>query len=192
MKVAKVVSAFLLFVTIVASPVAGQPQPVKANTVNVKIHDLELLDQDGKKGKFKSDFIGDRLAAITFTYTTCTTICPVLDAIFIQLQDILGKRLGKDISLITMSIDPVTDIPPRMKQYAKRLSAKPGWLFLTGKKANVDTVLKGLDVYSPDIFNHPPTVFIGDGRRGTWKRIYGFPSPEQIMAVFKELESARR
>lgn len=172
-------------------PADVHTQPVKANVVKVNPPDLTLLDQDGKKMRFKSEIIGDRIVAITFTYTTCTTICPVLDGIFIQLQDMLGKRLGKDIRLITMSIDPTTDIPPRMKQYAKRLNAKPGWLFLTGRKPDVDTVLKALDMYSADILNHPPTVFVVDGQKGTWKRMYGFPSPEQIMAVMRDLESSR-
>lgn len=186
----KMLSA-LLFTFLFTMPLTVHSAPSKANTVNVKVLDLELLDQDGKRGRFKSDIIGDKLVAVTFTYTTCTTICPILDAIFVDVQDRLGKRLGKDVALISMSIDPVNDIPPRLKQYQKRLGAKPGWLFLTGKKPDVDRILKGLDVYSPDIYSHPPAIFIGDGRRGVWKRLYGFPSPEQIMAVLKELEDGR-
>ncbi len=180
-----------LLAMVILMPALGLGQAVKANVVKVNPPDMTLLDQDGKKLRFKSDVIGNRIVAMTFTYTTCTTICPVLDGIFIQLQDLIGKRLGKDIGLITMSIDPATDIPPRMKQYAKRLNAKPGWLFMTGKKTDVDTILKALDMYSADILNHPPTVFVVDGQRGVWKRIYGFPAPEQIMAVMRELEAAR-
>jgi protein SCO1/2 len=187
----KMLSAFL-FVFLFMVPLTVNAVSSKSTAVNVSILDLELLDQDGKRGRFKTDIIGDKLVALTFTYTTCTTICPILDAIFVDVQDRLGKRLGRDVALITMSIDPANDIPPRLKQYQKRLGAKPGWLFLTGKKPDVDRVLKGLDVYSPDIYSHPPAVFIGDGRRGIWRRLYGFPSPEQIMAVLKELEDGRR
>lgn len=184
----------ILFVLAVALLISfnGEAWAIKAGAVNVKIYDLDLLDQDGKPLKFKSDAIGDRIVAMTFTYTTCTTICPVLDSIFADLQERLGQRLGKDIGLITLSIDPVTDIPPRLKRHQKRLKAKPGWIFLTGRKPDVDRILKGLDVYSADIASHPPSVFVGDGRRGVWKRLYGFPSPEQILAAMKELEEGRR
>lgn len=190
------IGVFLFCVILVGSGLLGavpaSSAPLKANTVNVKVHDLDVLTQDGKRMKFKSDVVGDRIIAMTFTYTTCTTICPVLDAIFVQLQDLLGKKLGKEVSLVTMSIDPVTDIPPRMKQYGKKLGAKPGWLFLTGKKQDVDRILVGLDVYAADINNHPPTIFVADGRKGVWKRIYGFPAPDQVNAVIKEFENARR
>ena len=160
---------------------AGSP----SNIVQLKVPDLELLNQDGEKGRFVSDFIGDRLAAITFTYTSCTTVCPILDGIFGQVQARLGDRLGQDIILVTLSVDPVTDIPQRLKAHARKIEARPGWSFLTGQKQAVNNILKALEVYSLDIFNHPPTVFIVDGRQGLWTRLNGFPSANKVV---KELD----
>ncbi len=151
-----------------------------SSIVDLQVPNLDMTDQDGESGKFLSHFIGDKLVAITFTYTTCTTICPVLDGIFKNVQKRIGGDLGREISLITISIDPATDIPPRLKEHAEKLGAKQGWTFLTGERETVNLVLKGLEVYSPDIYNHPPTVFIVDGRRGIWSRLYGFPSPGLI------------
>lgn len=162
-----------------------------AGGVKVKLHDLELQDQTGRRVRFKSDVIGDRLVAISFTYTTCTTICPILDSILVSLQGKLGSRLGKDVELITVSIDPVTDTPSRLMAYARKLKAQPGWTFLTGRKADVDKVLVGLDMYSADILNHPPSILIGDGRRGVWKRYYGFPSADKLLAAINEMTTAR-
>lgn len=173
-------------------PLSAAAASNKFATATVKLHDLELLDQDGKPRRFKSDVIGDRLVAITFTYTTCTTICPILDSIFVTLQKKLGSRLGKDVHLITMSIDPVNDIPKRLKAYARKLGALPGWTFMTGSKVNMDKVLVGLDMYSPDIYNHPPSIIVGDGKTGTWQRFYGFPSADKILASLNELQKARR
>jgi len=164
----------------------------KSSYVNIKLHDLDVLDQDGKRLKFKSNAIGDKIVAITFTYTNCTTICPVLDSIFSKMQSLIGQQLGKDIGLITISIDPLNDSPARLKQHAAKLKAKPGWTFLTGKKQDIDKVLYGLDAYAPDIYNHPPMVFVGDGRTNVWKRLYGFPSGEKIMTVIREFENARK
>ncbi len=165
--------------------------PAASSVVDLSVPDLKLTDQNGQSGKFLSDFIGDRLAAITFTYTTCTTICPVLDGIFKSVQNRLGDELGKNVSLITISIDPATDIPQRLKEHADKFGAKPGWSFLTGDRETVNRVLKGMEVYSPDIFNHPPTVFIVDGRRGTWLRMNGFPSPGLVEKALRNQQVAR-
>ena len=159
--------------------------------IDVQLHDLELLTQDRKRVKFKSDVIADRLVAMTFIYTSCTTVCPVYNAIFTQLQDLLGERLGQDVILITMTLDPARDVPRRMKKEAKKFRAKPGWVYLTGKKKNVDQVLRGLDAYFADFTQHPPMAIVGDGQSGTWKRFNGFPQAGKLLAMIDELKAAR-
>jgi protein SCO1/2 len=160
--------------------------------VDIELYDLELLTQDGKRVKFKSDVIGDKLVAMTFIFTSCTTICPVYNAIFTRLQPMLGDRLGSEVILVTMTVDPTTDVPGRMKKAAKKYQAKPGWIYLTGKKQNVDQVLKGLDAYFADFTQHPPMALVGDGKTGTWKRFNGFPKPEHLLAMIDELKAARQ
>jgi protein SCO1/2 len=159
--------------------------------VNVRVPDLEVTDESGRTRRFLSGVIGDKLAAVTFTYTTCTTICPVLEGVFQSLQKRLGERLGAEVVLVTITIDPVNDIPPRLAAHARKLRAAPGWTFLTGAKDTVNLLLKGLEVYSPDLLNHPPTVFVVDGRRGVWNRLYGFPSPAVVEGLLDELRAAR-
>lgn len=171
--------------------VPGYAAPAKSAFINVKVLDQELLTQDGKRVRFKSDVIGDKLVIISFTYSTCA-LRPVIDSITTGVQEHLGERLGRDVTIVSMSIDPVTDIPPRLKQYHKSVNAKPGWIFLTGKKPDVDRVLIGLDSYAPNIYNHPLSLLIGDGRRGVWKRLFGFPSSDAVMKVINEFENDRR
>ena len=88
---------------------------VAEDVVHQNIPDAELLNQDGESVRFLSDVIGDKLAAITFTFTSCHTICPRLDAIFAKLQEQIADDLGEDTVLVTMSVDPVNDIPERLK-----------------------------------------------------------------------------
>ena len=159
--------------------------------VDLEVPDLELVNQDGEKGRLLSDFIGDRLAAITFTYTNCTTICPVLDGIFLSVQKKIAEDLGKDIVLITISIDPDTDIPQRLKAHAEKLGTKPGWIFLTGEKADITKILRGFEVFSTDILSHPPSVFVLDGQKKEWHRLYGFPSGKSIVSLIQELQDER-
>jgi protein SCO1/2 len=166
-------------------------QDVQHLNIDVQLHDLELMTQDRKKVKFKSDVIADKLVAITFIYTSCTTVCPVYSAIFTQLQGLLGQRLGKEVILVTMTLDPARDVPRRMKKEAEKFGAKPGWIYLTGKKRDMDQVLSGLDAYFADFTQHPPMAIVGDGKTGSWKRFNGYPKPEQLLAMIDELKAER-
>jgi protein SCO1/2 len=165
-------------------------QATRTNAVQLDVPDVELLDQDGKRGRFVSERIGERYAAITFTFTTCTTICPVLDGISKRLQKDLGEDLGEEVVLLTVSIDPARDIPERLKQHAEKLGARPGWSFLTGDTAEVTRLLKALEVWAPDIEDHPPVVYVVDGHEGTWTRLSGFPKPDTILAVIDRYRGA--
>ena len=170
---------------------ATDTKPDQNLNVDIRLYDRELVTQDGKRVKFKSEVIGDKLVAMTFIYTSCTTICPVYNAIFSQLQDLLGERQGRDTILVTITVDPARDIPRRMKKEAKKFKAKPGWFYLTGKKQNVDQVLTGLDAYFVDFEEHPPMALIGDGKTGTWRRFTGFPQAKHLLAMIDELKAAR-
>ena len=165
---------------------------VTAKPAEVKLLDLELLDQDGRTVRFRSDVVGEKIAVIDSFFTTCGLICPILSAIYADLQDRLGDRLGKEVALVSISVDPNTDIPPRLKEFAGKWEAKPGWVFLTGQKTVVDRVLDGLGLYSADFAAHPAAFLVGDGKSGKWTRFYGFASPEELLAKIDELSAARR
>jgi len=169
-----------------------EEEPVEAKPVGVMLHDLELLDQDGRTVRFRRDVIGDRIVVIDSFFTSCGLICPILSAIYADLQERLGDRLGTEVSLVSITVDPNTDIPPRLKEFADRWEAKPGWRFLTGGKPAVDRVLEGLGLYSADFTAHPAAFLVGDGRVGTWTRFYGFASPEELLGRIDELSAARQ
>ena len=141
---------------------------------------------------FVSDVIGDRIVVMDFVYTTCTTVCPVLSAVFGQVQDKLGERLGQDVFLVSVTVDAVRDTPPRLKAYAAKHNARDGWIWLTGDEPVVDDVLEGLGAYSPNFEDHPAMVLVGDGSTGEWSRFFGFPSADRIMARVDELLAARQ
>jgi len=164
----------------------------EAATADIAFLDKPLLTRNGDTVLFASDAIGERIAVIDFVYTTCTTVCPALSAIFQQVQGRLGDRLGDDVRLISVSVDPVRDTPQRMKAYADRLHARPDWLWLTGEKTTVDEVLRALGAYSPNFEDHPAIVLVGDPQSGVWKRFFGFPSTGKIMTLVDELTAARQ
>lgn len=162
------------------------------SAADVRLLDLELRDRNGRPLRFKSDAVGDKIVVMDFVYTVCTTLCPVLSQVMSQVQDILGERLKGDVRLLSISVDPGTDTPARMKKHAGNFGAGPSWLWLTGHKPEVNQVLDALGAYTPDFKEHPGMVLVGDGRNGNWTRFNGFPSPEQIVAKVDELAAARR
>jgi protein SCO1/2 len=190
-KYAVAILSFLCALTLLSVPYTAHAQGAgfhlprgekkTEGAVDVQLFDLELLDQDGNKVMFKSDVISDKIVAMNFIFTNCPTVCPILTYMFVELQNQLGDRLGKDVLLISVSVDPVRDIPKRLRVYARKHDAGQGWVFLTGQKKNIDMVLVGLGAYSDDIWDHATKVLIGHAGLGDWTSLYGFPGPDEIM-----------
>ncbi|WP_207063469.1 SCO family protein [Motiliproteus sp. SC1-56] len=164
---------------------------VQARPITVDLVDIDLVDQEGRALSFAREAVGDKLIALNIFYSTCTTVCPVTSAIFAELQDRLGARLGEEVHLISVTVDPTTDTPARLKAYAGKHGAKPGWLWLTGQKRAVEQVLEGLGLYTDVYTDHPSAVLVGDPLTDEWHRFWGFPGPEQIDAQLHRLEAAR-
>lgn len=154
----------------------------QASGAVVKLADAQLLDQRGKAVQLKGDVFGDKIVVINFVYTSCTTVCPMQSAIFSNLQERLGARLGEEVRLVSITVDPLRDTPERLRELAERHHAKPGWTFLTGKKREVDAVLRSFGAYTPDPTSHPAMVMIGSAGNERWTRLFGFPSVDEIQA----------
>jgi protein SCO1/2 len=163
-----------------------------AVSADIDLRDRLLVDQDNQERMFVSDVIGDNIVVMDFVYTTCTTICPVLSALFTQVQGKLGDAVGDEVMLVSMSVDPVRDTPQRLKAYSAKHRAGEGWLWLTGPKGDVDDVLIGLGAYTSNFEDHPSMVLIGDGRSGEWKRLFGFPNPDRIVQLVNDLREQRK
>lgn len=170
---------------------AATPAAPSAGQVEVRLVDAPLVDQDGRARRLASDVVGDRLVVLSFVFTTCTTICPIISGRLTQLQDRLGGRLGQEVRLVSISIDPRRDTPARLKAYAERHRAGPDWLHLTGEPDDVEQVLRGLGVASATPAAHAPVTLVADGRTGSWTRLNGFPSPDLIVAQLDALAQAR-
>jgi len=170
---------------------AQVPAAAPPGAAAVSLRDLPLVDRDGRRVRLVSDVLDGRIAVINFVYTTCTTVCPVTSATFARLQTELGERLGDEVVLVSITVDPLRDTPARLKQYAAQHNAAEGWVWLTGAKGDVDAVLKGMGAYTPNYQDHPAMVLVGDARRGEWKRYFGFPSVNELRASVDALGGHR-
>jgi cytochrome oxidase Cu insertion factor (SCO1/SenC/PrrC family) len=147
------------------------------------IPDVEMLDQNGNKVHFYTDLVKGKTVVINFIFTTCTTICPPLGATFARVQKDLGERAGRDVQLISVSVDPVTDTPERMKAWGAKFHAAEGWTLVTGAKPQVDELLRALGAGVSSPAEHTPAVLIGNDALGQWTRTYGLARPNVLVKL---------
>ena len=157
----------------------------KDANASLGIPDATVYDQNGNRLKFYTDLVKGKTVAINFIFTTCTAICPALTATFRRVQQQLGDRVGHDVHLISVSVDPTTDVPEKLKEYAAKFKAGPGWTFVTGDKVEIDSVLKALGTAVADKNDHTPMVLIGNEKAGDWSRAYGLSPPTRLVELIK-------
>jgi protein SCO1 len=100
----------------------------------------DLRTQDGIAVRFYDDLLKDKTVLVNLMYTRCTDDCPLTTAKLVQVQKLLGERVGRDIFLYSISVDPGHDTPPVLRQYAQTFGVKPGWLFLTGRAGDIQKI----------------------------------------------------
>ena len=157
----------------------------------MNIPDIEVLDQNGRKIHFYTDLVKGQTVVINFIFTTCTTICPPLGATFARVQKELGDKVGRDVRFISISVDPATDTPERLKAWGAKFHAGEGWTFVTGNKPQVDELLRVLGASSARREDHSPTVLIGNDAHGAWTRTYGLASSSQLVQIINGAIAAR-
>lgn len=166
---------------------AGQPPPQQQSPAQKWFTDVELLDQDGRRVRFYTDMLKGKTVVINAFFTSCTSVCPPMNRNMEKVQEAFSDRLGKDVFLVSISVDPATDTPPRLKEYARRFHARPGWTFLTGKKENVDWALYKLGQYVESRDDHKTVIIIGNEATGLWKKALGMAKAEELVQIVRSV-----
>lgn len=159
--------------------------PTTQRTVAYTLPNVTLIREDGKKVQLRNELNDGRPVVLTFIFTTCKEICPIISATFAQLQ----RKLGSDrdrVHLASISIDPEHDTPARLAAYAKEFGAGPEWHHYTGTYAASETAQKAFDVYHGDKMDHTPVTFLRRSPGQKWIRIDGFTTAD---ALLKDLRS---
>jgi protein SCO1 len=148
---------------------------------------VELMTHEGKKVHFYDDLIQNKIVVINFMYADCQGICPTITSNLLKAQKILGKRVGRDIFMYSLTLNPVEDTPEALKHYVKMHNIKPGWLFLTGKPESLEMLRRSLGFFTSnptldkDRANHVGMVKYGNERRQWWGMCPGKAKPEWIV-----------
>ena len=153
--------------------------------------DINLVDQDGKQVRLYSDLIAGKIIVVNSFFATCSGSCPVMAGTFKKVQAALGDRVGRDVHLISITVDPENDTPEQLRRFAKEAQAKPGWRFVTGDKANVDQALQKLGLLTSEKENHTAVVIIGNEPKGVWKKAFGLAPSDDVLKLVQEVVAAQ-
>jgi len=149
--------------------------------------DVELINQNGEKMRFYTDLLKGKVVIINSFFATCQGSCLPMNRNLEKIQEALGNHVGKEVNIISISVDPAVDTPVALKEYAKKLHARPGWYFLTGEKQNVEYALTKLGQYVNDKNDHLNIFIIGNERTGLWKKAFGLAPSDQLIKVVESV-----
>lgn len=174
------------------APVSGRPA-ASAAPRSAKNYEptVRLLTHDGQAVRFYDDLIKGRVALINTMFTSCQAICPPITANLAKVQRGLQPYLGKQVVMVSISVDPETDTPAVLKRYAGRFGVGPGWIFLTGKRADIDAVLAKIGDGDPDKNRHSGMLLLGDDAARSWRKLPAMADADQIVAAVEKLLASR-
>lgn len=138
--------------------------------------------QDGTRVRFYDDLVKGKVVLINFFFTSCTSICPRTTENLAKVEEALGERLGRDVRMISITVDPNTDTPEVLRKYALRYRTKPGWYFVTGSQGDIDLIRRRLGVNKDggDKTQHTGVLVYGNEATGQWAATAAMANPATI------------
>jgi cytochrome oxidase Cu insertion factor (SCO1/SenC/PrrC family) len=157
----------------------------EVSAARYKIPKIALTDQFDRPVRIDQLLAEDRPTLVQFIFTSCTTICPVMGAVFGGAQNGIAA-IAPNYRMVSISIDPEYDTPERLREFAAKQNARRDWVFLTGRADDVTAVAKSFDaLYQGDNkMYHQPYTFIRWRKDGEWVRIRGLMSVADLAAEF--------
>jgi len=144
---------------------------------------VPLKTQDGRTVRFYDDLLKGKSVVINLVYTSCNNVCPLETAKLVQVQQVFGDRMGKDVFFYSIAIDP-WDTPAELKAYAKRFGVGPGWLFLSGRQDDIALIARKLGLSraaDPETRDgHSATLTVGNVDTGQWMRNSAIDNPQYL------------
>jgi protein SCO1/2 len=171
--------ASMLFVTAAA---LAQQTPAAHYFANLK-----LTDQNGRRVDLYQDVMKGKVVAINSFFATCKGSCPTMTKTFQSVQEKFGDRIGRDVFLISITVDPANDTQEALKKYAAEWKARSGWLFLTGSKEEVFAALNKFGLSAEERETHKNLILVGNDRTGLWKKLFGLAKSDEITASIESV-----
>ncbi|HET8810171.1 MAG TPA: SCO family protein [Flavobacteriaceae bacterium] len=110
-----------------------------------EVPSFSFTDQNGKTIT-NADYKG-KVYIVEFFFTTCPTICPIMNRNMVKIQD---EFYGNpNFGIASFSINPETDTPEVLKKYAEEYGVtNPNWHMMTGDRKKIFQLAnKGFNLY---------------------------------------------
>ena len=93
--------------------------------------------------------IKGKIVMIQFMFSNCERLCPMVTRNLVKVQNELQKQAPKEVSMISITVDPDHNTPEVLKAYAKKFDVQTEWTLLTGRKSDIDIewIRRELGVY---------------------------------------------
>lgn len=144
---------------------------------------VALTDHNGRQLRFYDDIIRGKVVSINFIYTNCTDVCPLDTAQLRQVQQILGDRVGREVHMYSISLNPTRDTPEQLRQFMRTYDVGPGWTFLTGASADVQLLQRRLGLRPVDeqsLRAHDTSIIVGNETTGQWIKRSAYENPHLL------------
>jgi protein SCO1/2 len=112
--------------------------------------DVVLINQNGQKVRYYTDLLKGRVVVLNFFYAKCEGVCPGVTANLAKVYKLLGDRMGRQVSMYSITLKPEHDTPQVLKEYAQKYHAGPAWMFLTGKENEIEQIRRGMGFVNSD------------------------------------------
>lgn len=168
--------------------------------VSDRFPDAVLTGHDGKPYRFYSDLIAGKIVFINFMYARCRGICPGNTEALAKVHDALGERMGKDVFMVSLSVDPAEDTPEALRFYmeTREAAGRKGWTFAVGTPADTEVIRRVLGAYDPDpvadavVTNHSGMVTFGNDRNNRWAALPTTSNLGQVLHSFDNITRTPR
>jgi protein SCO1 len=163
---------------------------LRGSTVVYRVPDVKLVRQDGTATTLERELSDGRPVVLNFIFTSCEAICPMTTHILAEFQRKLGAE-SSHVHLMSISIDPEQDTPARLRDYARRFHAGPGWTFYTGSEAASVAAQKAFNVFRGEKMEHTAVTLLRSASGASWQRLDGFATPDDLVKQYHALVAAK-
>ena len=126
----------------------------------------------------------------SFFYTNCPTAQTSLSTLF-RVQQSLGDALGKEVVLLSLSVDPERDTVEAVRKYAGKFNPRKGWTFVTGKPQNIEAINLKLGNRNLIPEFHIQVFLMGNLATGQWMRLPETARAEAVIEGVRNLMSSK-
>ena len=176
-----------------STPLAHEGQKHESSSAEVvpeaerlALPNLPVMDRFGVVKGFRDSIPASQTILLSFTYTACETVCDISNAVLQVVDRELGTAANRDVTIVTVGIDPVRDTVQAMQSAAENLKSSDDWLWLAGGPRGTRPLLETLRFPAGALDAHDPMFLVGRPCNTRFTRVVGLANPSALLDLIKD------